>query len=225
VYEVSEDRSNRLPPWDPQTRAEPPLSTGAAIRAAEAWLIARNPEIKAFEPSTVALMKASPPNVSAGTCQRLECWYYRVTFDPVVSGRRLTGGNFVAIVLMDGSVVNPAGDPLARTAAGASAANGDTTIYRVGNGVSAPQITRQVTPQYTSAALREKIQGRVMVEMVVKTDGTVGDVRIVQSLDAVYGLDDEAIKAARQWRFSPAMRNGQPVPVVVAMELTFTIGR
>jgi TonB family protein len=54
-------------------------------------------------------------------------------------------------------------------------------------------------------------------------DGTVGDVRITKSLDPVFGLDQEAIKAARQWRFKPGMRLGQPVPVIITIELTFTL--
>lgn len=51
--------------------------------------------------------------------------------------------------------------------------------------------------------MRAKVQGVVLLECVVQTDGSVGDVRILKSLDKVFGLDEEAIKAARQWRFVP----------------------
>jgi TonB family protein len=54
-------------------------------------------------------------------------------------------------------------------------------------------------------------------------DGTVGDVKVTRSLDSVFGLDQEAIKAARQWRFRPGMRMGEPVPVIITIELTFTL--
>src|SRR5450759_4506282 len=46
---------------------------------------------------------------------------------------------------------------------------------------------------------------------------------IVKSLDPVFGLDQEAIKAAKQWRFAPGKRQGQPVAVLVSIELTFTL--
>ena len=60
-------------------------------------------------------------------------------------------------------------------------------------------------------------------EDVVLPDGSVGDVRVTKSLDPVFGLDAEAITAARQWRFVPGYRFGQPVPVLVLIELTFTL--
>lgn len=48
----------------------------------------------------------------------------------------------------------------------------------------------------------------------MNTKGEVTDVKILRSLDATFGLDQEAIKTARQWRFSPGTRLGEPVPVV-----------
>jgi protein TonB len=80
-----------------------------------------------------------------------------------------------------------------------------------------------VKPQYTSDAMRAKVQGTVLLECVVKEDGSVGDVQVVRSLDPTFGLDLEAIKAARNWRFQPGTRLGQPVPVLVTIELTFTL--
>jgi TonB family protein len=98
-------------------------------------------------------------------------------------------------------------------------------VVRPGNGVTIPRIVKQVRPQYTAEAMRAKIQGTVMVECVVKTDGTVSNVRVIRSLDATFGLDQEAIKAAQQWVFAPGTRNGEPVPVMVSIELTFTLGK
>lgn len=96
--------------------------------------------------------------------------------------------------------------------------------YRPGAGITNPVALRSPRPGYTSEAMRAKIQGLVELEAVVLEDGTVGDVRVVKSLDKTYGLDQEAIKAARLWLFRPATnRDGQPVPIVVRLELTFTI--
>jgi len=98
-------------------------------------------------------------------------------------------------------------------------------VVRPGNGVTNPRIIREVKPQYTAEAMRAKVQGGVLLECVVQTDGTVGDVRVIRSLDTTYGLDQEAIKAAKQWKFAPGTRSGEPVPVMVTIELTFTLGR
>jgi len=95
--------------------------------------------------------------------------------------------------------------------------------YRPGNGVSTPVVLREVKPQYTSDAMRAKVQGSVLLECIVRADGSVGDVKVARSLDPVFGLDLEAMKAARQWRFRPGMRQGEPVSVLVVIELTFTL--
>jgi protein TonB len=95
--------------------------------------------------------------------------------------------------------------------------------YRPGSGVTVPRVLREVKPQYTADAMRAKVQGMVWVECIVMPDGNVGDARITRSLDGVFGLDQEALKAARQWKFVPGMRQGEPVPVIITIELTFTL--
>lgn len=95
--------------------------------------------------------------------------------------------------------------------------------YRPGNGVVNPQLVREVKPAYTADAMRAKIQGVVWLECVVLPDGTVGEVRVIKSLDPTFGLDQEAVRAARQWRFIPGTRFGEPVPVLITIELTFTL--
>lgn len=96
-------------------------------------------------------------------------------------------------------------------------------LARLGAGVDVPVLVREREPAYTPEALRARIQGQVELRAVVLEDGTVGDVAIVKSLDRAYGLDLEAIKAARQWRFLPARQNGQPVRMAVTMFLDFRI--
>lgn len=93
--------------------------------------------------------------------------------------------------------------------------------YQPGNGVSAPRLLKHVNPLYTAEAMRAKVQGVVLLECIVMPDGTVGDVRVKRSLP--FGLDEEAIKAARQWRFAPGMRQGEAVPVIIAIELSFAL--
>jgi TonB family protein len=98
-------------------------------------------------------------------------------------------------------------------------------VFRPGGGVSAPKVTKEVRVGYTPDAMRAKVQGGVALEAVVRADGTVGEVRVVRSLDQRYGLDDEAVKALKQWQFTPGRKDGAAVPVVVEVEMTFTIGK
>ena len=94
-------------------------------------------------------------------------------------------------------------------------------VFRPGAGIVNPRLLREVRPQYTAEALRAKIAGTVYLEMVVLPDGTVGDVRITQSLDP--RLDAEAVKAARQWLFEPGTRFGEPVAILVNLALDFNL--
>jgi TonB family protein len=97
-------------------------------------------------------------------------------------------------------------------------------VFRAGeDGASLPRLLHEEKPRYTSAAMAERIQGRVLLECVVGVNGKVEQATVVRSLDKQYGLDEEAIAAAKKWRFEPATRNGIPVPVLITIELTFTL--
>ena len=95
--------------------------------------------------------------------------------------------------------------------------------YRPGNGVTSPQLIREVKPTYTADAMRAKIQGVVWLEAVVMENGSVGQVRVTRSLDPTFGLDQEAEKTVKKWLFRPGTRLGQPVPVLIEIEMSFTL--
>ena len=90
-------------------------------------------------------------------------------------------------------------------------------------GVTPPRLIREVKPQYTADAMRAKIQGNVFVDAVVEADGHVGAVRVARSLDGTFGLDEEAVKALKQWTFTPAIKDGVAVPVLVTVEMSFVV--
>jgi TonB family protein len=96
-------------------------------------------------------------------------------------------------------------------------------VYKPGSGTTLPRVIREVKPRYTPEALQARIQGTVVMSVVVLATGDVGDVSITRSLDAEHGLDQQAIQAARQWTFDPGTREGKPVAVEVAIEMTFTL--
>ncbi len=90
-------------------------------------------------------------------------------------------------------------------------------------GVTLPTVVSEQRPAYTQAAMDAKVQGVVGMAVVVTTEGTVGDVRVITSLDTQYGLDQAAVDAMHQWRFKPGTKAGQPVPVQVEVQMTFTL--
>lgn len=93
--------------------------------------------------------------------------------------------------------------------------------YRSGAGIEPPTLQREVKASYTDEARRRGIEGEVLLEIVVRRDGSVGDVRIMRSLGS--GLDQRAIDAVRQWRFGPARRHGAAVDVIVEVAVQFKL--
>ncbi len=93
--------------------------------------------------------------------------------------------------------------------------------YRPGSGITPPTLLREVKPDYTEEARRRSLEGDVVLEIVVRRDGSVGDVKILQGLGG--GLDARAVDAVRQWRFSPAQRQGVPVDVIVEVAVEFKL--
>ena len=93
--------------------------------------------------------------------------------------------------------------------------------YRSGSGVSPPRLIHEERPRYTEEARQRGITGDVLLEIIVLRDGSVDDVRLLRRLGA--GLDEQAIQAVRQWRFSPAEKSGTPVDVVVEVAVEFNL--
>jgi protein TonB len=88
-------------------------------------------------------------------------------------------------------------------------------------GLVAPKLGRHVAPKYTSAAMRAKVQGQVIAQIVVDVDGTVAKARVIQVLDP--DLDEQALIAVRQWLFQPGELAGRAVPVAVIVTLEFRL--
>ena len=93
-------------------------------------------------------------------------------------------------------------------------------VYRPGGAVSAPRLIKEIKPKYTNEALRDRIQGTVLLEVIVASDGCTSQIRVLRSLDRG-GLDDEAVAAVAQWRFEPGRLAGAPVDVLVTVMVDF----
>ena len=95
------------------------------------------------------------------------------------------------------------------------------TIYSVGQGVSAPDILYSRDPEYTDQARRARLQGSVLLSIVVDTHGIPQNVKVVRPLGM--GLDLKAIDAVMKFRFKPAMKDNTPVPVNINVEISFRL--
>jgi TonB family protein len=95
------------------------------------------------------------------------------------------------------------------------------TVYEVGNGVTVPKSVYAPNPTYDEKARKKKINGVVVLAMIVTAEGTVRDVKIIKSLDK--GLDKQAIAAVSTWKFEPATKGGKPVAVHLPVEVDFRL--
>lgn len=93
--------------------------------------------------------------------------------------------------------------------------------YRPGSGIEPPSLLKEVKPDYSEEARRRGVEGDVVMEIVVRHDGSVGDVRVLQGLG--HGLDERAVAAVRRWRFNPARRKGAPVDVLAEVAMEFKL--
>ena len=192
-----------------------------------------NVPVELPEPEEV---EAPPELISEPEAQLLESRSVRLSAVPMAAAQQTRSGVFEGLMArtLNSAGSGSGGGAGEGTGGGIGPGQGDGLgpgqgggtgggVYRPGNGVMTPQALREVSPRYTAEAMRAKVQGVVWVEAVVLPDGTVGDTKVVRSLDRNFGLDEEAVKAARQWRFRPGTRFGEPVAVLVTIELTFTL--
>ena len=95
----------------------------------------------------------------------------------------------------------------------------DETVYQVGHGVTAPHPIYTPNPEYTDRARKKKLQGTVLVALVLTAEGKPRDVTVTKKLDP--DLDNKAVEAVRSWRFEPATKDGEPVAVRLQVEYSF----
>lgn len=87
--------------------------------------------------------------------------------------------------------------------------------------LAAPIAMRKVDPGYVPDAIREKIEGQVLLRAIIRRDGKVERVEVLKSLDS--RLDERAVHAMMRWEFQPAMRGGAPVDLEAVIQIPFTL--
>jgi TonB family protein len=97
----------------------------------------------------------------------------------------------------------------------------DETVYDVGDGVTAPKLMNRVEPEYSEEASKARYQGTVVLDVVIGEDGAPANVRLVRPLGM--GLDEKAVEAVTQWRWEPALKDGEPVQATAQVEIHFRL--
>ena len=160
------------------------------------------------QPATIPLK--APEGISEETAQNVD--FNPGAFDDGV-GRGVPGG------WAGGDPTIDIAPPPVPPRAAAPAAEPRAPIH-VGGGLVAPAKTRHVAPIYPPVALAARQEGLVILEAVIAENGSVSDVRVLRSIPL---LDQAAIDAVRQWRFTPTLLNGQPVPIVMNVTVNFQL--
>ena len=94
------------------------------------------------------------------------------------------------------------------------------TPVRVGGNIQVPTKTRDAKPEYPPIAQSARVQGVVILEAIIGTDGNIANARVMRSIPL---LDAAALSAVSQWQFTPTHLNGQPVPVIMTVTVNFTL--
>src|SRR5277367_5275543 len=95
------------------------------------------------------------------------------------------------------------------------------TVIKMGPGMTPPKVLQKTDPEYTKDAKAAKIEGTVLLSVVVGSDGVARDIQVTRSLDP--GLDNKAMAAVQNWKFQPAVKDGQSVSVKATIEVNFRL--
>jgi protein TonB len=95
-----------------------------------------------------------------------------------------------------------------------------TPPIRLHSGIQAPEKIADKTPVYPPIATAARVQGIVILEATIDEQGQVADLKVLRSVPM---LDAAAMDAVKQWRYSPALLNGMPIPVIVTVTVRFAL--
>jgi TonB family protein len=194
----------------PIRRAEAPGTDGITVRIARPVSVRGRDDVI---PSLPALVLDAKP-LASGQDEQLG-----LPMGGVSIGTSLGSGTGGGVGEGVGTGIGPGRGPGLGDGSGGGTGGGP---HRAGGSVTPPRVILEVKPTYTNRAMLERIEGSVMLELIVRANGTPTNIRVTRSLDPD-GLDGEAVRAASQWRFEPGRLNGLPVDVVASIQIDFHI--
>ena len=121
--------------------------------------------------------------------------------------------------MLDSSKSGPLVAALLATALGAQTPAPSDEPMRVGPGVTRPRLLLKIEPTYSPEAHANRIQGTVILQLVVNEQGRAADISLISPLG--FGLDERAQEAVAKWEFAPGMKAGRPVKVLATVEVNF----
>lgn len=89
--------------------------------------------------------------------------------------------------------------------------------------MKAPELVTKIDPVYPSDARDAGVEGKVVVQAVIRENGTVGDVQVLTAIPGWPSLDRNAVEALREWKYRPAMKGGYPVSVYATVVIQFRL--
>ncbi|OYW04542.1 MAG: hypothetical protein B7X11_02810 [Acidobacteria bacterium 37-65-4] len=130
--------------------------------------------------------------------------------------RQITSLFVISLLVAAPAIAGQSDTPQAAQAAPRPA---QTTPLRIGGQVKAPERLKYVAPAYPAAALEARVSGIVIIEATIGKDGSVTEAHVIRSIAL---LDQAALDAVRQWKYTPTTLNGVPVPVIMTVTVNFT---
>ncbi len=196
-------------------RMKTPASLGKLPRLADRQLTPPTPEILNPDPKL-----AEEPTVIVSQLAQLPKVDLPFYGDPLGVPGVLSGGPGVGGGIGNGTGhgVGPGEGPGVGPGSGGNTGGGP---YHVGNGVLPPTVIFKVEPTYSEQARKARYQGTVLLSAIVHKDGRIQILKVLRGLGL--GLDENAISALQQWKFTPGMVAGQPVDVALNVEINFSL--
>lgn len=199
-----------------KTGAEPDYPADAKSKGLQGLVVLAFTTDKKGKIKDISIVSGDPI-LSKAAVKAVRQWRYapaNAQGNPFPSEKRVTF-NFV---LREGVWDCNGGRPILETAESAVRSEWEHS-YKVGKGVTAPKPLHTPEPEFSEKAREQRLSGRLVLGALV---GSGGDVRSVKQLKELgLGLDEKAIEAVCTWRFSPAMKDGQAVPVLISVDVTF----
>lgn len=200
----SVEKANRAPP-----RVEKPEETRESSQATA-------PVAKALEPNPQQIVPAKTSEPEANSVAPAESTASRLQGVQASSAQPSNAGSEIAA---DAGKLR--GEP--NGVLGSGIAGAQPGPYRPGSGVMPPRLIHKVPPHYPEAARAAGIQGAVELEIIVKADGSVGNIKVLRVPRKEMGFEEAAINAVRQWKFLPGAYMGTPVEVIAEVAVNFKI--
>jgi protein TonB len=203
--------------WRPITQWPTPRSAMAFVEDVPRRVHLEDIELPKSSAPRAATTTAAQPTLSARSIEAAPITPPSGIANETGGEKTLVGGGRLADVESSGSELTSIGVDVAPPPP--PAARGQTPI-RLSSGIRAPQRVVNVAPVYPVIARSAHVQGMVIIEATIDEGGNVVRTAVLRSIPLI---DDAALTAVRQWKFSPTLLNGVPVPIVMTVTVNFKL--